>query len=162
MKTLYIVRHAKAYDAKQGESDVARCLDQTGYHEALLLGSYLKTLPVLPDGALCSNALRAKQTFDLVQELCPLPIPCRYSSLLNVSCQTLLEDIRKTEEQTRALLLVAHNPALEQLVSFLSKGGNVILPTASLALFSVAAKTWDKLSPECCQYHMVWHPAGKN
>jgi phosphohistidine phosphatase len=70
MKTLLILRHAKAVSKNPNLSDHDRPLDELGKEDALRLGKLIKNKDIIPSFIICSTAFRAKTTADLVAKGC--------------------------------------------------------------------------------------------
>lgn len=147
MKTLYILRHAKAA-TEDREGDAARPLAKRGRKAAAAMGEYLATLRPAPRLVLCSTALRTRETFDQLRPaLDPEPEVVYEEGLYLTSARRLLERLQRLPESAASVLLIGHNPGLHQLVSTLasdSAGFADGFPTAALAMFRVAGP-WDGL-----------------
>jgi phosphohistidine phosphatase len=70
MKTLLIVRHAKALPKDPSLSDHDRPLDKVGEHDALRMGKLIKDKDIIPSSIISSTAFRAKTTAELVSKGC--------------------------------------------------------------------------------------------
>ena len=66
MRTLYLVRHAKAQ--MMAETDKLRELAPQGESDSAQLGRLFQSSLVQPDRIICSDAKRTKQTFDVMAE----------------------------------------------------------------------------------------------
>ena len=78
MKTLFLLRHAKAQDAAPGSSDLDRTLNERGRQEAQAIGKYLKKQNVTFDLVLCSPAVRARETAELVIAAVEIAVTVQY------------------------------------------------------------------------------------
>ena len=67
-RTLFLVRHAQALDTSQGQKDVDRKLSEVGRAEASHIGRDLYNLYPNPEQILCSSALRARDTAQILAE----------------------------------------------------------------------------------------------
>ena len=121
---LWILRHAKAAsDAPWGGDDRQRPLTARGRRDASALGRRLAAEPVdldfdrgmdvvpRPEVALCSAAVRTRQTADLVAEGMGglLPVDA-YHSLYGADPDHLFQYVREIDEGVRSALVVGHNP----------------------------------------------------
>src|SRR5919197_6598917 len=70
MKTLLILRHAKAVPKDPNLSDHDRPLDELGKDDALRMGKLIKDKDIIPSSIISSTALRAKTTAELVAKGC--------------------------------------------------------------------------------------------
>ncbi len=122
-RILWILRHAKAAsDAPWGGDDQQRPLTARGRRDAAALGKRLATDPVdldlvaggvpPPELALCSAAVRTRQTTDLVAEgMGGLPVDA-YHSLYGADPDLLFQYVREIDESATSALVVGHNPTV--------------------------------------------------
>ena len=68
MKEIYVLRHAKSSWDNSNLSDFERPLSDRGISDAKKMSKFLKDMDLKIDKVLCSNALRAKETFDLTAD----------------------------------------------------------------------------------------------
>lgn len=149
MRQLLLLRHAKSSWDDASLADFDRPLASRGREAAPLIGRELARRGWLPDLALVSPAMRTRQTWHLVAaELAEAPPAAFADPLYEASAQTLLTEIRRTAESVRALLLVGHNPGLEEFAREIAGDGSDAgalarlrqkFPTAALARFKVEA-----------------------
>lgn len=134
------MRHAKSDWSHAGVADHDRPLNSRGRRDAPEMARWLKTHDAIPQVILASTANRVAETLKRMMkhwEDEPLLLPS--SSLYLASPQTILEHIRCEAVDARGvrprrLLVVGHNPGMEQLVSSLI-GSPTAMPTAAIALF---------------------------
>lgn len=140
---LYILRHAKS-DWSTTEPDFDRPLNERGRKNAARMGQWLAANQHVPAQILCSSALRARQTLELVvNELVSFPEEniIHDRDLYLADMGTLLEKILLYRHGADSLLLVGHNPGLDYLVDMLSGHGlersesGKLMTTAALAMF---------------------------
>lgn len=149
MKTLYILRHAKA--APEGrEGDAERPLMKRGRKAAAAMGLFLAGIEPVPTLVLCSTSRRTRETLDQI-----LPALKREPQLLFedglylAGASRLLDRLQHLPEQADSVLLIGHNPGLHQLAAALaSEAGELAesFPTAALAVLRVAGR-WTALHP---------------
>lgn len=114
MKTLILMRHAHA---AQGEDDFARPLTDRGQKQAEVVGADFKELGLLPDRVLCSSALRARRTAEIVAALLGFSGEIAKSDLLyDASMMDYFKAIQGTAETVTTVLLVGHNPSVSELL----------------------------------------------
>ena len=137
-RLLILLRHAKS-DWSGGESDLHRPLAKRGRRQAPEAGRWLAEHVERIDLAVVSPATRAQQTWRLASaELSPPP-PSRDEPRAYAASETALLDlVRELPNEVRTVVLVAHNPGLEDLAATLT-GRWVDLPTSALALFATTA-----------------------
>ena len=119
--TLILLRHAKS-DWSGDEADVDRPLAKRGRRQAPAIGRWLAAHIDGIDLAVVSPAARARSTWDLVSaELDVLP-PIRIDDrVYAASDQQLLRVVRELPDAVKTVVLVGHNPGLEDLASVLTR-----------------------------------------
>ena len=152
MKTLALLRHAKADRGGPGLEDFDRALAPRGIEAAPRIGRAMRALGLSPDLVLCSQARRARETWDLVApELdCDPAVQIRRGLYLAAPA-TLLDSLRSVEAAVGTLLLIGHNPGLEWLAATLCGPGSEPgaaralsgkYPTAALAVLTFEIAYW--------------------
>jgi phosphohistidine phosphatase len=117
MKHLIIMRHGKAEkDADSGE-DFDRDLAPRGLREAAAVALALKDYGLKPDFALVSSAHRTLQTFEQVSAVFGGIDSEVNDALYNADSRKLRQFIEAHEDRGDCLLLIAHNPGVQYLVS---------------------------------------------
>src|SRR5215471_8844479 len=149
LKQLLLMRHAAAAGKSAAGTDRDRPLTPDGRRAAETLGRRLKSDGISPDLVLCSPARRARETLEgLAQALDALPPADLDDALYLADSLTLLAQLRGTPGETRCLLLIGHNPGIEELVRALAPANAAMeagLPAAGLAIFRVSGP-WSALS----------------
>lgn len=131
--TLILLRHSKS-DWSGNEADIDRPLAKRGRRQAAEAGQWLATYVDRIDVAVVSTAERARATWDLVAaELGERPETRHEEAAYAASVNELLDIIRGLGEQLGTVILVGHNPELEDLSEALL-GTRVALPTSALAV----------------------------
>lgn len=114
-----LLRHAKS--AWPDVPDHERPLASRGRRDAPAMGRWLGAARFLPDRVVCSTALRARQTWELVQPaLGAAPETVFDDRVYDASAARLLQLIRCTATDVRTLLVVGHDPALPELARTLA------------------------------------------
>src|SRR3954467_4730312 len=133
MKTLLLLRHAKSSWKEPNLSDFERPLNKRGLKTAPLMGRFLRRKKLKPDLIVSSPAERARQTTALVIEAMRLDVELKHDErIYEASVARLLEVISQIAESANLLLLVGHNPGLEELLEILT-GEARQFSTAALA-----------------------------
>jgi phosphohistidine phosphatase len=145
MKQLLLLRHAKSSWDDPGLDDFDRPLAERGLEAAQSMGRELAAREWLPDLALVSSALRTRDTWRLVAaELPAHPQVAFAKALYDASAADILSKIRQTDPSRDSLLVVGHNPGLEDLARQLAGPGSEAkarkkldekFPTTALARF---------------------------
>ena len=146
MKTLLVLRHAKSSWKDSGLADFERPLNDRGKRASDLIGRFLRKNRPYPDLVLCSTAIRARETVRLVLEAARLVVEVRYDQRLYLTgADKLTEIVSQIEEDRANVLLVGHNPGMEELLPRLT-GVAVNLPTAALAKIELDVRQWSAIS----------------
>jgi phosphohistidine phosphatase len=148
MKTLMLLRHAKSSWSEPDLSDHDRPLIEKGKKAAIRMGALLVEKGLVPDLILSSTARRARKTAKLAAKASGFSGEIQLlEDLYLASAGELLAEARAhAPEAASRLLVVAHNPGLEDLVGILS-GRHERFPTAALAIFEVSIDSWNELEP---------------
>jgi len=142
MKTLYLLRHAKSSWKDETLVDVERPLNGRGRRASQTVGAFLKREKIIPDLVLSSSAIRARQTTDIVVEAAKLRTDLRFDErIYEASAQKLLEVVRQIEKSKKAVLLVGHNPGLEEFLELLT-GTSETMPTGTLSKVVLKLSSW--------------------
>lgn len=120
MRDLILLRHAHAEPASAGQDDRQRGLSATGQAEAQAAGDWLRAHGLVPDRILYSSALRTRETLEALGDLGGVQ-GREEASIYEASPGTLaaLADANRDAER---LMVVGHNPGLEQLAALLHSG----------------------------------------
>lgn len=144
MKTLLLLRHAKSSWKEPGLSDFERPLNGRGLKAAPVIGRFLRRKNLQPDLIVSSPARRASQTARLITEAMKLDAEPRFDEhIYEASVHDLLRVISEIEDTANAVLVVGHNPGLEELLEFLT-GEARQMPTASLAHIILNIDKWSE------------------
>ena len=147
MKTLLILRHAKSSWDDASLTDHERPLNPRGLKTAPLMGALLKSNKLVPDIILSSTALRAVESARLVANSAEFnkKIPA-VASLYPGDPISYIETL-KTQTSAQSIMVIGHNPGLEDLVYTLT-GHKHDLPTAALAHVQLPIGHWSQLTPK--------------
>jgi len=154
MRELILLRHAEAQELCDGETDRDRRLTERGHDEAVAKGRWLADHKLSIDRVLCSPARRTLQTAELALPNLPITeAPEIYGAEL-VDLITLIDE----NKEVTTLVLVGHNPGIEQLVSLLVEGHTDDyrgMPPGGLARLRVAP---GPLEPGSATLEAFWSP----
>ncbi|GGV85772.1 hypothetical protein GCM10015535_32950 [Streptomyces gelaticus] len=110
----------------------------------------------MPDLVICSTARRTRQTWDLVAaQLGASPEGVFEPRVYEASASTLSAVLRDVPERWRTVLLIGHQPGVQDLVLSLAGGGDaealararVKYPTSAIAILSLSGPSWRHLAP---------------
>ncbi|MFN2510759.1 MAG: histidine phosphatase family protein [Pyrinomonadaceae bacterium] len=148
MKTLLLLRHAKSSWKDAAVADFERPLNDRGRKAADLVGKFIAKQNVTIDLVISSPAVRARQTIELVLRAAKRSPELRFDQRVYEASPTrLLEITSQIEDDRKSVLLVGHNPGMEELLTLLV-GVEQHMPTASLAKVVLSSKKWDKILAE--------------
>lgn len=156
MKTLLLLRHAKAEHGQTKFDDIDRALAPCGLESTPRLGSWMAENGYFPAVALVSTARRAAQTWDLVAPAIGTQTDVRHERALYLAPPgELLARLAAIGNEMESVIIVAHNPGLEVLAQLLTGPGSNSgaaadmargFPTAGLAVFESDADSWDDIA----------------
>jgi phosphohistidine phosphatase len=113
---LYLMRHAQAGWALPGQKDFDRTLDDTGYAQAEIIADLAADRGYRPDKVLCSTAKRCRETTEALRRAMGEELDIEFSDALYAGPSTIYMDLVESWEDAQALMLVGHNPMMEELV----------------------------------------------
>jgi len=146
MKTLYLLRHAKSSWDDPALDDFERPLNKRGLKTAPVMGQLMRERNIDPDLVLCSPAMRTKETAKLAFKAAHLKPEVQYEeNIYEAGLKDLLAVIRTVDNSVSTLMIVGHNPGMEELLYGLT-GTVEEFPTAALAKISVKTKFWKDVS----------------
>jgi phosphohistidine phosphatase len=142
MKTLFLLRHAKSSWKDDSLPDFERPLNRRGKRAAATIGDYLRSRDVTPDLVLSSPAVRARETIALVRKAAQWTTEVRYDQrIYEASAARLAEIVSQIENDRKLVMLVGHNPGMEELLLLLT-GITERLRTASVAKITLKTSKW--------------------
>jgi len=144
MKRLLILRHAKSSWDDSTLADFDRPLNKRGERDAPRIGAWMAAHGLRPDMVVSSPALRASQTARLVAESIGFPAEhIRFDPrIYDASLGALRELMRSFDDNWRQILLIGHNPGLQELANSLADTVLAAFPTCALAVLELSTKTW--------------------
>lgn len=163
-REIIFLRHGKAFHAA-GMEDFSRPLKDSGKRKAQRVGVWLQQHGLIPDHVVASPAERAKVTAEKCCKAMGLGTAQVNldASLYLADMSTILRVLRHVPASSSRVLLVGHNPGLEQTVHRLSGGsgfGNIAerMDVTSLAHFSLS-QPWRLLEADACRRLTLLHAA---
>lgn len=140
-RRLILLRHAKSDWGHEGQTDHARPLNARGRRAAPQVAQRLRELGWSPALALVSDAARAQETWGLVRPSLGEVLHQSAPELYLAEPPQLRASIGAAPDEVASLMLVGHNPGLEDLSTSLA-GYSVTLTTCNAACFEGAGQTW--------------------
>ncbi|MGQ5700972.1 SixA phosphatase family protein [Sandaracinobacteroides sp. A072] len=151
MKLLSLLRHAKSSWDDPVERDYDRPLNGRGHRAARRMGQWLKDNGLVFDHVIASPALRIRQTIEGVEAGYGAKLAPQWDRRIYMaSAATLFDLLRETPDDVGHLLLIGHNPGLEDLLLLSTRGEDTPLrreaeekfPTASFATIALPVDHW--------------------
>jgi phosphohistidine phosphatase len=153
MPRLLLLRHAKAERARPGEADHERALTKSGRSDSTAMGKVIAERGDNPDLVLCSTSKRTRETWEMVR---PALDPAPKARFLRAIYEAgdYLDVLREEGDAARSVLLIGHNPAMQETAVLLAadlagRDGTALkdrFPKAALAVFDFDGE-WTRLGP---------------
>ncbi|MEE9328393.1 MAG: histidine phosphatase family protein [Cocleimonas sp.] len=168
MKIIYLARHAKSSWSSGASNDFDRPLSNRGFADAEKMGKQLQHLEIKPEKIISSTALRAKQTCESYCEQLNIPLnEIEWNSEIYAAYTvTLLQILTAQPKAIKSIMLVGHNPAMEDLIVHLcgesavnihrQKNGK-LLTTGNVAKIIVSVP-WQQLVMHDAQLQTLLRP----
>jgi phosphohistidine phosphatase len=165
-KQLLLMRHAKSDWNDAGLIDKERPLNARGRETAPVMAQWLAEHKQIPDLVLCSAAIRTQQTLDLMvmkwtalQSIMPgirlpeihledrlylasasliLSIASHSIASHSIASHSIASQIASQRSKGETLMILGHNPGMENLASNLSEA-EIAMPTGAIACFAPGA-----------------------
>lgn len=148
MKTLLLMRHAKSSWSEPALDDHERPLNRRGERDAPAMARVIADGGWVPDLVVSSSARRARQTALVIAESSGWSADVWLTRRLYLAePREYLAVLGQLPDAASRVLVVGHNPGLEQLASGLS-GVEWVLPTAALVVFSLDVERWEDVGPD--------------
>jgi phosphohistidine phosphatase len=170
MHQLILLRHAKAAPQTEGVSDHDRALTADGRRASGSIGQAMRKAGLTPEVVLVSSSLRTQQTLDALESADlwdERPNIDTLPGLYMATYRQIRDILRALPETVRSVLVIGHNPGLQELAlnlagpaaakpEFARLAGSY--PTASLTEFLVTTP-WSKLNPGAAALQRFVQPA---
>jgi len=156
VRALYLLRHAKSSWDDPAVRDHDRPLAPRGRRAAARVAAYLRDVGIRPAIVLCSSARRAVETLEPILQAFDGGLDVRTErALYGADAGELLARVRRVPADTVSVLVVGHNPGLQDLTLALAGDGDpgalaqarAKFPTGALATLDVGGERWDLLAP---------------
>ena len=151
--TLYLLRHAKSSWDDPTLADHDRPLSSRGRRASGVIADYLRREAVAPNLVLCSSSRRTCETLERISAGLDEKVAVHIEDrLYAASARDLLAMLRAVDPDVESVLLIGHNPAIQELALALARKGAQLerlrekFPTAALATLTFQAD-WPELAP---------------
>ncbi len=159
MKDLFLLRHAKSSWEDSELSDFDRPLNARGKRDAPRIGKIILKERLKPECIISSSAARARSTADIVAEKCKYKGKISLTrSLYAATPQEYINALQRLKDDYTRVLVVGHNPAIDELIEMLT-GVAESIPTCALAYIKLPVKKWKGLQLETkSELVKIWRP----
>ena len=157
MKNLLLVRHAKSSWDYPHLNDYDRPLNDRGKRDAPKMAQWLSLQEIKSDLILSSGAKRAKDTGLAFQAYSNKTLEIE-DRLYHASRSQLLNIIKQTNDKFEYLLIVSHNPGLNDLADYLLSGFTENIPTTGIVSLKLDIKKWSEASRKNASLHFFQYP----
>jgi phosphohistidine phosphatase len=154
VKRLYLLRHAKSSWKDTSLADHDRPLAARGRRAATAIARHLLEQGIEPELVLCSTARRARETLDGIAPVLGTPVIRVEGDLYGASADALLERLRRVPDTAESVMLVGHNPDLQDLALILALPSDTVreleakYPTGALATLVILVERWEELDDD--------------
>ena len=168
MKILGLFRHAKSDWQDPRARDFDRPLNDRGRRGAAIMGRHIRDHGVRWDRVIASPAIRCAETIEIASEASGRPVAVNWDRRIYLASSATLADLlRETEGDPKSVLMVGHNPGLEDLIfdlvpddgsSPLRDVVEVKFPTAAFAVLELNIDRWADLADKCAKLVHLTRP----
>ncbi len=153
MKRLYLLRHAKSSWDDPTLADHDRPLAPRGRRAAKVMAKHLGRKGIAPELVLCSPSRRTRQTLTRIAPSMGKSADVQIEhGLYAASAPVLLEVLHEVPDEVESVMLIGHNPGIQDLALSLARAGSKRarvrskFPTAALATLEHNG-SWRELAP---------------
>jgi phosphohistidine phosphatase len=138
VKRLFLLRHAKSSWDDPRLDDHDRPLAPRGLRASAVMAEHLRQERIAPTLVLCSPARRTRETLERVMPIDRAEVRIE-DELYRASSKDLLQRLREVPDEVDSVMLIGHQPAIQQLALQLAAEGSELerlkakFPTAALA-----------------------------
>lgn len=168
MKTLGLFRHAKSDWHDPRARDFDRPLNGRGRKGAAVMGRHVREHGIAWDRVLASPAIRCAETIEIASQAAKAPIAINWDRRIYLASSATLADLlRELDGDPGAVLMVGHNPGLEDLIfDLVPDDGTSPLrdlveekfPTATYAVLELDIDRWEDLTDNCAKLVHLTRP----
>lgn len=168
MKTLALLRHAKSDWSDARARDFDRPLNDRGVRGARAMGEHIRSTGLRFERILASPAVRVAETIEEASKAWGRTFPVEWDRRIYLaSSATLIDLLREISGEPASVLMIGHNPGLEDLIfdlvpddgtSPLREEVEVKFPTATFAVMELAIERWADLDERCGKLVSLMRP----
>lgn len=146
MKKLYLVRHAKAASRDSRNPDLGRPLLKKGKQDVRKIAKKLRQNGSRPDVIVSSSANRACQSASIVAKTLGYKKKIvSQNEVYEANQGRLMKIVRKLKDGDNTVMIVGHNPAINELAGSLVKGFDQAIPTSGIVGIDLPVETWTRV-----------------
>ncbi len=149
MKTIVVMRHAKAESESPTDNDFDRRLNKKGIVDAKNFAKKIYQLGIMPQLIISSPVIRALRTAEIMVDYFDLKNKMILKNYLYNRLFTLVEvvkDIDEFNKNINTVLIVGHNPTISHLLEQINTDTKGLLSTSSAVVFDFDVDTWAKVN----------------
>lgn len=168
MKRLILFRHAKSGWEDAVSRDFDRPLNERGRKGAKLMGQKVREFGPSFDHVLASPAIRVVETIEEFEKTYGTPLEPEWEKRIYLaSCMTLLDVLHDADDRFGAILMVGHNPGLEDMVLMLVPDDGKCperdeieekLPTSAIVELTIDCDRWADIQPRSARITRLMRP----
>jgi phosphohistidine phosphatase len=148
MKTIILVRHAKATKSMMAIDDIDRPLVEEGIRDAYFMGLWLKNNKHIPDLIITSPAVRAYGTGMVMARMLEYPlnkIKINHD-LYEKGHEGYCDTISSIKKEQKTVMLFGHNPDISGFAMWLCEKFNINMPTAGIVGIDLKIDDWEEIN----------------
>lgn len=159
MKELILIRHAKSSWKNLSLDDFLRPLNKRGRRDAPFMAKKLKSLIEKPDLIISSPSIRTKITLDsFLKEFDYKDEIIFDKSIYEAPLENLLNSLKNSDNSSRTIFLIGHNPSFNSLADYLLGGFNENIPTSGIVKMTLDINSWSDLKENCGSLEFFIYP----
>lgn len=167
MGRLLLLRHAKSSWDMPTLRDYERPLSARGQRACAVMGRLIADVVGLPDLIVCSGAVRTRATLERISAQWPSTPPVRFSDeIYEAEPQSILQALRREGMDAPSVMVIGHNPGLEDLSRALiatsddeaRRALETKFPTGALAVLEGAPSRWEELATNTLHLSAFYTP----
>jgi phosphohistidine phosphatase len=154
VKRLYLLRHAKSSWKDPSLADHDRPLAGRGRRAAKQIAEHLRRSGIQPELVICSSSRRTRETLERIRSVLGDETVRIEREVYAAGEQGLLERLRRLPDEVDSVMLIGHNPGLQNLAFSLARSEDAAVdrlaqkfPTGALATFEIEEESWRSLQP---------------
>ncbi len=159
-KELILMRHGKS-DWGKALPDYQRPITKRGFRESAKVGLWLREQGLVPELLISSPAQRARDTAETIAANMDYSVEniLWNESVYMADVSELLDVIATTSDECASLMLVGHNPGLEDLLFYLTENLDIpedgkVMPTATVAVLETES-SWADIEHASCKLGII-------